>query len=48
MSVLQVEQKTFYNLNFLLKLDDLSMYHTQLVIYKIFVLDKYPEIKNSI
>ena len=32
----------------ILKLEDLFMYHTQLFMYKTVVLDKYPEIKNSI
>ena len=32
----------------ILRLEDLFMYHTQLFMYKTVVLDKYPEIKNTI
>ena len=32
----------------ILKVEDLHAYHTQLFMYKVFLLNKYPEIKNSI
>ena len=32
----------------ILKLEDLIVYHTQLFMYKTLVLNKYPEIKDSI